>query len=315
MGKLKALLLTEGMHGMISQVEGMAKALNTEYSHKIVRLSFPWNLIPPKFTPISSIILKDKIYIDNEEIPDLIISCGRKSVVPSIFLKRKNSKIFTIHIQDPKVNLENFDAIVAPEHDNLKGDNVYSSKGAIHYITEREISKAKQYLIDKIKSEKIVSLILGGPNKYYSFSSDQIINIFNQIKSIFVSDGYKVIIIPSMRTPKEIIDLSEREMSSNGYVVNKVDKQAYLSAYALANYVIVTCDSTSMISEAATSGKPIFVAHMKTKKNNYRFKRFFELFRQMGITRDLGEKVETWTYNKHNEAQRIANNIKNKIKN
>jgi len=35
MGKLKALLLTQGMHGMISQVEGMAKALNTEYSHKI----------------------------------------------------------------------------------------------------------------------------------------------------------------------------------------------------------------------------------------------------------------------------------------
>jgi len=315
MGKLKALLLTEGMHGMISQVEGMAKALNTEYSHKIVRLNFPWNLIPPKFTPVSQIVLKDKIYITNNEIPDLIISCGRKSVIPSILLKRKNPKIFTIHIQDPKVNLKNFDAIVAPEHDNLKGDNIYTSKGAIHYITEAEINKARQYLVNKIKSEKIVSLILGGPNKYYSFNSDQIINIFNQIKSIFVSDGYKVIIIPSMRTPKKIIDLAEREMSSCGYVVNKVDKQAYLSAYALANYVIVTCDSTSMISEAATSGKPIFVAHMKAKRNNYRFNRFYELFKQMGITRNLGEKVETWTYNKHNEAQRIAAEIKNKIKN
>ncbi len=315
MGKLKALLLTEGMHGMISQVEGLAKALNTEYSHKIVRLGFPWNLIPPKLTPISQIVLKDKIYITTNEIPDLIISCGRKSVIPSIFLKKKNTKVFSIHIQDPKVSFKNFDAIVAPEHDNLRGDNIYTTKGAIHYITEPEISKAKKYLVDKIKSEKIVSLILGGPNKYYSFNSDQIINIFNQIRSLFVSDGYKVIVIPSMRTPKEIIDLAIREMGSCGHVVNKVDKQAYLSAYALANYVIVTCDSTSMISEAATSGKPIFVAHMKAKKNNYRFKRFFELFKQMGITRDLGEKVETWTYNKHNEAQRIAIEIKSKIKN
>ena len=280
---------------------------------KNVKLSFPWNLIPPKFTPISDIILKDKIYINEKEAPDLIISCGRKSVIPSILLKRKNSKIFTIHIQDPKVNFKNFDAIVAPKHDNLKGDNIYTSKGAIHYITEQEISKARQYLVNKIKSEKIVSLILGGPNKYYSFNSDQIINIFNQIKSIFVSNGYKVIIIPSMRTPKETIDLAIREMGSCGHVVNKVDKQAYLSAYALANYVIVTCDSTSMISEAATSGKPIFVAHMKAKKNNYRFKRFFELFKQMGITKNLGEKVETWTYNKHNEAQRIALQLKNKI--
>jgi hypothetical protein len=303
------------MHGMISQVEGMAKALGAEYSHKIVRLSFPWILIPPKFTPISEIVLKDRNYITEEETPDLIISCGRKSVIPSILLKRKNPKIFTIHIQDPKVSLKNFDAIVAPEHDDLKGDNIYSSKGAIHYITEIEINKARQYLVDKIKSEKIVSLILGGPNKYYSFNSDQIINIFNQIKSIFISEGYKVIIIPSMRTPKETIDLAIKEMGSCGYVENKVDKQAYLSAYALANYVIVTCDSTSMISEAATSGKPIFVAQMKPKKNNYRFKRFFKLFKQMGITKDLGEKVETWTYNKHNEAQRIALELKNKIEN
>ena len=315
MGKLKALLLTEGMHGMISQVEGMAKALDTEYSHKIVRLSFPWNLIPPKFTPISQIVLKDKIYITENETPDLIISCGRKSVVPSIFLKRKNSKIFTIHIQDPKVSFKNFDAIIAPEHDNLNGDNVYSSKGAIHYITESEIEKAKPYLIKKINSKKVVSLILGGPNRYYSFDEDQLIQIFNKIKSNFVSEGYKVIIIPSMRTPKASIELAKKEMSSCGHIVSSVDKQAYLSAYALANYVVVTCDSTSMISEAATSGKPIFVAHMKAKRNNYRFKRFFELFKKMGITRDLGEKVETWTYNKHNEAQRIAAEIKNKIKN
>ena len=315
MGKLKALLLTEGMHGMISQVEGMAKALNTEYSHKIVRLSFPWNLIPPKFTPISQIILRDKIYINNNEIPDLIISCGRKSVIPSIFLKRKNSKIFTIHIQDPKVSYKNFDAIIAPEHDNLSGNNVYSSKGAIHYITEQEINKAKPYLLDKIKSQKLVSLILGGPNKYYSFDDDQLIQIFNLIKSNFVSEGYKVIIIPSMRTPKSSIELAKKEMGSFGHVVTKVDKQAYLSAYALANYVIVTCDSTSMISEAATSGKPIFVAHMKAKRNNYRFKRFFELFKQLGITRDLGEKAETWTYNKHNEAQRIALELRKKIEN
>ena len=48
------------MHGMISQVEGMAKALNAEYTHKIVTLRFPWNLIPPKFTPISANNFKGK---------------------------------------------------------------------------------------------------------------------------------------------------------------------------------------------------------------------------------------------------------------
>ena len=314
MEKLKALLLTEGMHGMISQVEGMAKALNTEFSHKIVRLSFPWNLTPPKYTLISEIILKDKVYLTQNGTPNLIISCGRKSVVPSIILKKQNPKIFTIHIQDPKVNFKNFDAIVAPEHDNLTGDNVYSSKGAIHYITDAEINKAKNYLKDKVKSQKIVSLILGGPNKYYSFKEDQLKEIFEKIKSNFISNGYKVIVIPSIRTPKTSIDLAIKEFGEFGYVVNSIDKQAYLSALALANNIVVTCDSTSMISEAAASGKSIYVAHMKTKKNNYRFKRFFKLFKEMGITRDLGEKADNWTYSKLNEAERLAAKIINKLK-
>jgi len=156
---------------------------------------------------------------------------------------------------------------------------------------------------------------LGGPNKYYKFNKDQLIKIFNKIKSDFVSKGYKIIVIPSMRTPKESIDIAAKEMGECGYVVKKVDKQAYLSAYALADYIVVTCDSISMISEAATSGKPIFLAHMKEKRNNYRFKKFFEQFKKMGIVRDLGEEIETWSYNKHNEAQRIAFELKNKIEN
>jgi len=184
MASKKALLLTEGYHGMISQVEGMAKALKAEFHHKIVRLNWPWNYIPPKFTPISQTVLKDKNYINDNEKIDLIISCGRKSVIPSIILKNRNKKIITIHIQDPKVNFSNFDLIIAPEHDSLNGENVISSKGAIHYITQEEIKKSQSYLEDKTENKKIVSLILGGPNKYYNFSIGELTKIFNEIKSM-----------------------------------------------------------------------------------------------------------------------------------
>ena len=315
MKKLKALLLTEGMHGMISQVEGMAKALDVEYSHKIVKLSFPWNLIPPKFSPISGIVLKDKTYIMENKDFDLIISCGRKSVIPSIFLKKQNPKLFTIHIQNPKVDSKNFDKVICPMHDKYYGHNVIHSEGAIHYITYEEIQAAENYLADKIKSKKIVSIILGGPNKYYSFSKEQVMEIFQSIRQSFILEGYEIIIVPSMRTPKTIIELAKKEMGKFGYVVDTVDKQAYLSAYALATYIVVTCDSISMISEAMASGKPIYVAHMREKKNIYRFKRFFELFEHMGIIKNHISPLEKiWTYKKHNEAIKIANKLKNEIK-
>ena len=315
MAKLKALLLTQGYHGMISQVEGLAKALQTEFQHKIIRLNWPWNFIPPKLTPISEIILKDKHYINENKSFDLVISCGRKSVIPSAIIKKKNTNIFTIHIQDPKVNYKNFDVIIAPEHDELKGENVISSKGSIHYITQSEIEKAKNYLVNKFHNENVVSLILGGPSKYYSFSNEDLTQVFRKIKSNFISQGYKALVIPSMRTPKRIIDLAMKEFVKVGFVVNTVDKQAYLSALALATNIVVTCDSTSMISEAAASGKPIFVAHMKPKKNNYRFKKFFQLFKEMGITKELGDKVDNWTYNRLNEADRIAILMSKKLTN
>ena len=87
MNKLKGLLLTEGLHGMISQVEGLAKALDLDYFHEKVELNSPWNLVPPSLTPKKNFIFKNQV---NKEY-DVIISCGRKSVIPSIVLK-KNSK-------------------------------------------------------------------------------------------------------------------------------------------------------------------------------------------------------------------------------
>jgi mitochondrial fission protein ELM1 len=81
MSKLKGILLTEGMHGMISQVEGLAKALDLNFTHHKVELDSFWKLIPPKLTPISQKVFK-KINADDF---DVIISCGRKSVIPSIF--------------------------------------------------------------------------------------------------------------------------------------------------------------------------------------------------------------------------------------
>ena len=87
MAKLKALLLTEGYHGMISQVEGLAKALNTQFQHKIVRLNWLWNYIPPKFTPKSDIVLKDTNYISDAEKFDLIYEQRLIILISCCFVK------------------------------------------------------------------------------------------------------------------------------------------------------------------------------------------------------------------------------------
>ena len=311
MSKLKGLLLTEGMHGMISQVEGLAKALDIDFTHHKVELNKFWKLIPPKFTPVSNFAF---ISITANDF-DIIISCGRKSVIPSIYLKKNSKKkVHNIHIQDPKVSLNNFDFIIAPEHDGLTGDNVILSKGSIHYLTKEEITNNHEYLSEKLNKEKeYLSLILGGPNKYYDYNEKNLIKIFDKIKSILESNNLQAIIIPSMRTPKKIIDFTQNYLGENNLVIKQVDKKAYLSSLSLAKYIVVTCDSTSMISEAALTGKPIYIGEIPAKSNDYRFRKFRDLFHKLKIIKNLNEKVEIWNYEILDETNRIAKEIKKKI--
>ena len=311
MTKLKGLLLTEGMHGMISQVEGLAKALDLDFIHEKIELNNFWKLIPPKITPIKSFVFKNNILHDF----NIVISCGRKSVIPSIYLKKKfKKKIINIHIQDPKVSLTNFDFVVAPEHDGLIGKNVISTKGAIHYLRENELDENISYLKPKIKKEKIVTLVVGGPNKYYDYKLSLVEEIFSKIKQNFINKDYQLIFIPSMRTPKNVIDQAKNYFDNDQIIVTEIDKKAYLSSLRLADHIVVTCDSTSMISEAAITGKPIYVAQMPHIKNNYRFKKFFEMFRKLNITKDLSDNLEVWKYEKLNETDRISGYIKSKLK-
>ena len=312
MSKLKGLLLTEGMHGMISQVEGLAKALDLDFIHEKIELNNFWKLIPPKITPIQSFVFKNQIY----EKFDIIISCGRKSVIPSIYLKKKfKKKIMNIHIQDPKVSLDNFDFVVIPEHDGVNGKNVITTKGAIHYLRDEELAGNEDYLKSQIKKENLVTLIVGGPNKYYDYNEETIKEIFSKIDRNFIKKEFQLIFIPSMRTPKKIIDLAKNFFSNDQIIITEVDKKAYLSSLKISNYIVVTCDSTSMISEAAITGKPIYVAQMPSIKKNERFIKFFELFKSLNIIKDLGNTVENWNYEKLNETNRISSYIKEKIKN
>ena len=313
MRKLKGLLLTEGMHGMISQVEGLAKALELDFIHEKIELNNFWKLLPPSITPVKNFVFKNNI----KNKFDIVISCGRKSVIPSIYLKNKfKNKIMNIHIQDPKVSLDNFDYIIAPEHDGLRGKNVLTSKGAIHYLTDKELNENENYLKSRVDNKKkIAAFIIGGPNKYYNYNDKNIEDIFFKMQNNFINNNYQLIIIPSMRTPKNIIQKAKEYFTKGQVIIENVDKKAYLSALKLSKIIVVTCDSTSMISEAAITGKPIYVAQMPATKSNERFKSFFKLFDSLNITKDLDTVIENWNYQKLDEANKISIYIKNKLNN
>ena len=84
-------------------------------------------------------------------------------------------------------------------------------------------------------------------------------------KIIIGSRRSKLALIYAQKVKNKILENSE--FKEDQIIITEVDKKAYLSSLKLSDYIIVTCDSTSMISESALTGKPIYIASILPKKN------------------------------------------------
>jgi len=302
--------LTDGSDGMISQVKGLANEFGKNITEIETDLIFPWNKLPPGIIPTFSWIFKNNI--PSNISPNIVISCGRKSVFLSTHLKKKFPNIVNIHIQNPKISPNCFTFVVVPSHDNLVGGNVISSIGAIHHLKKNNI------IFNGIDTKKsiLISFIIGGENNHYYFNDEQTYDICKKIKNIKNSNpSFEILTITSRRTNSKTKSILKKELGSISKLWLGNGKNPYLFAIQNSNFFIITSDSTSMISEASISEKPIYIYQLPYKRKSNRFERFHQEFKKLNITRDFNntEILENWRYDSLNESERIAGIIKKRI--
>jgi hypothetical protein len=81
----------------------------------------------------------------------------------------------------------------------------------------------------------------------------------------------------------------------------------YFGMLAWADVILVTADSVSMLGDAATTGKPVYMIEMEG--GTPRFDKFHRVLREKGIVRPFDGVLEHWTYPPLNDAGRIAREI------
>ena len=307
-------IVTDGSQGMISQVNGLAQQLSSRIFNIKTNLIFPWSILQPGFLPIYQWIFKNKIDFNNK--PHIVISCGRKSVYFSLYLKKLfMKKIITIHIQNPKINFNKFDFIISPNHDNIKGANVIKSIGAIHQFTKKIIESKKNYYLS-VPKNNLISFIIGGNNRHYKFTKESILDLINKIKHLKKRySKFNFLVISSRRTGLDIIRFMKEKLDKIAHIWNGVDENPYIFALNNSMFFVVTSDSTSMISECAFTGKPIFVFHLPFKRLSKRIKNFHYEFENLKITKKFLDHVDLnpWQYETLDEAKRISGIIKERI--
>ena len=287
---------------MRSQIEGLANLISNSYMNFDLKIKSIFKNLPIELIPTSRFAYENLSSLKIEK-NTILISCGKKSVKASVYLKRKfKDLIFNIHIQDPKINHKFFDLIVCPEHDNLNFDNCISTLLAIHNIKFKK----------NIRGKNTINFIIGGPNKYFKFYQKTQENILKEIK--FLSNRFKVNVIPSRRTPRSLIDELLKIDNKNVITFNDLyNPKKYGELLSKGNLQVVTWDSISMISEAISSEAGTFLFKFEENFCPKRYLKFFDKITELNFVKSYNQNIKPYEISIDEYNKTLKTKILNKI--
>ena len=299
---------------MEAQGIAVAKAVGLPYRLKRVQVEGAMRYLPAPLQTLIPPPLLLKSVASNEPLqapwPRLVISIGRRSVPVAIALKRC-AKAFGLHIQNPKVPASLFDLIAAPVHDGYIGPNVVNTFGAVHSVTESRLVEAAEKFHDMIAPLRHprVAVLLGGESQAFSFPPEAASSLGASLAALAREHGASLLVTPSRRTSTESLKALARAIKDVPHVVwDGSGENPYFAFLAFADAIVVTEDSVNMVTEAAGTGKPVYVQSLPGKSR--RLSRFHQLMHERGATRPFEGKLEFWTYPPINDTEVVASAIR-----
>ena len=265
--KKSCWIISDNIIGHQNQSIALAEGLCLQYKiKKIKKLNFLERNLSLLFP---SILFNKSI---QPPYPRVIIACGKNTAYIANFLKRKLKKrVISIFIQKPPINIKNFNLVIPPKHDQCFGRNVITTNGALTKINQKYIKKIKnKKLIPSILKKKNVVFLMGGKSRHHNITNKTLKEI--KSKLIIASRKNKVLIFFSRRTGKYNESYLQDNLKNKNFVFikPKSNKINYLEALSHSIAIIVSSDSVSMVSEACSTGKPVYLFNIPTKSEKFR---------------------------------------------
>jgi mitochondrial fission protein ELM1 len=192
--------------------------------------------------------------------PGLVISCGNVAAPVAAALRVRG--VPAVHVQHPKLDPARFDAVVAARHDELSGPNVVVTRTALHRASPERLAAARTEWEPRLAylPRPLVAVLVGGSNGRFRLDLDVAARLANQLDAMMRFDHVGLAITPSRRTAPEVVSLLGRHLHRGGaYVWDRTGENPYFGLLAIADAIVVTCDSVSMMSEAAATRAPMFI--------------------------------------------------------
>jgi mitochondrial fission protein ELM1 len=284
---LRIWAVSDGRAGIEAQVLGLAEAVaRLKPAHiGVKRIGWnaglgrlPWRLIPPGARTGDAIAAP---------YPDIWIAAGRATLPLSTrMLKWGEGRTFVVQTQDPRGSLDRFDLVVPPEHDGLTGPNVFPILGAPNRITPEKLALDLARFADLLAPlpHPRVAVVIGGKSRAHDLPRDRAEALAAEIARAVEAAGGAILLSFTRRTPAPARAAMTAALSHlPGRIWDGSGENPYFAFLAAADAILVTEESTNLATDAAATGKPLFV--LPLPGDSPRLRRFHAELQRRGLAR------------------------------
>jgi mitochondrial fission protein ELM1 len=294
-------ILHDGKVGLRNQVMGVAEAVGLDFTEKRLETRYPWKALPPalwfnaRHAPGNG---GDRLL---PPWPRLVITAGGRSAAPALAVRdAAEGRCLVVQIQDPKIAARRFDLMLIPEHDKVRGPNVMVTRGAVHRVTEAKLAEAAALWGPRLAHlpRPRVAVLIGGAGAY-ALSTDHVKEIADGLAAL-ARNGAGLMVTPSRRTGEAAEQVLRETLAGlPAEIWDGNGENPYFGYLGLADHVLATADSVSMITEASATGKPVHV--LPLPGGTAKFERFHQAMREAGVTRPFDGTLQEWRYDRRDD--------------
>lgn len=281
-----AWILSDGKQGHLSPMIGVAELLDVDYEIKNVP---PMRAMDRLAAPFAGLFgartLKAGAAPLDPPYPDLCIASGRRTVSYLRSVKAASPDTFCVYFMDPRSARAGADLVVSQHHDGLTGDRVVQVRTAPHRFSAERLARARQSARPELTAlpRPRVAVLIGGNSRHHRFTRSDIERLSAAVGDL-ARTGAGLMVTLSRRTPRPLAKaIAVMSECRNVYLWDGSGDNPMAEYLALADDIVVTGDSISMMGEAAATGRPIHI--FQPSGGHRKFDRFL---RALGEVATLG---------------------------
>jgi mitochondrial fission protein ELM1 len=304
--------VSDGRAGIEAQVVGLAQAVARLRPAEIIVKRISWKAglgrLPSGLNPGLAATLRSDSPVA-PPWPDLWIAAGRATLPLSRRMRaRSGGRTFVVQTQDPRGGVEVFDLIVPPEHDRLSGPNVFQILGAPNRLTRERLAEEAARWSARLGPlpHPRVAVIVGGRSKAFDLPQGHAGELARAVRSAVEGAHGSLLLSFTRRTPAPARDAMRAALGGlPGLIWDDQGENPYFGFLGLADVILITEDSTNLATDAAATGKPVYVLPMAGPGSD-KFRRFHAALAARGIARPFEGELASWSYAPLAETDRAA---------